>query len=416
MKPPQNHRVVVTGMGTLNALGNSLEAYWSKLEAGESGISRITHCDPAAYPTQVAGEVKNFEPKDFVGAKEVRRMSRVSHLAIAAAKMAVSDAHLKFEPTLATRYGVVLGTGSAAFPEVEQGTHTLFSKGGSRLSPFFVPTILPNMCTAQVALQLGLRGYNSTVITACASGTQSIGDASEVIRRGAADVILAGGADASISELGLAGFCAMRAMSSHYNTEPHRASRPFDRDRDGFVPGEGAGILVLESLEHALQRQARIYCEVVGFGSSCDAYHLSDPEPSGAGIIAAMQQALESAEIEASEVDYINAHATGTKGDVAETVAIKQVFGEYAYQVPINSTKSMLGHTLGAAGGIEAVATILQMQHGIVHPTINLDNPDPECDLDYVPQHSRPLAIKVAMSDSFGFGGQNAVVIFKQYL
>lgn len=408
-------RVVITGMGTLNPLASSLDEFWAGLEKGQSGVRRISAFDPAEYPSQVAGEVRGFEPKDFIGAKEIRRMSRVSQLAIAAAKMAVADAGLDIPTDAAGDYGIILGTGNSAFPEIEEEAQTFFEKGGRRISPFFLPTILPNMCTAQVAMHLGLQGFNSTVITACASGTQSIGDAAEVIRRGAAQVMLAGGADASISELGLAGFCSMRAMSSHYNDRPEQASRPFDAARDGFVPAEGAALLVLESLEHALSRQARIYAEVIGFGSSCDAYHLTDPDPSGAGIIRAMRQALKSAGLNPTEIDYINAHATATKGDVMETTAIKQVFGEAAYRIPVNATKSMLGHLFGAAGGVEAIATILQMEHQTVHPTINLATPDPQCDLDYVPQHSRPHAIKTAMSNSFGFGGQNAILIFQQY-
>ncbi len=408
-------RVVITGMGTLNPLAKSLDEFWERLEKGKSGVKRISAFDPTEYPSQIAGEVRDFEPKDYIGAKEVRRMSRVSQLAIAAAKMAVADAGLKIPANDASEYGIILGTGNSAFPEIEQEARTFFEKGGRRISPFFLPTILPNMCTAQVAMHLGLQGYNSTVITACASGTQSIGDAAEVIRRGAAQVMLAGGADASISELGLAGFCVMRAMSSHYNDRPEQASRPFDSARDGFVPAEGSALLVLESLEHALARQARIYAEVIGFGSSCDAYHLTDPDPSGAGIIRAMRQALKSAWLHPADIDYINAHATGTKGDVMETTAIRQVFGEGAYKIPVNATKSMLGHLFGAAGGVEAIATVLQMQHQTVHPTINLATPDPQCDLDYVPNQARPSVIKTAMSNSFGFGGQNAILIFQQY-
>ena len=413
--PYQPRRVVITGMGTLNPLANNLDDFWQKLEKGESGVRRIAAFDPSEYSSQVAGEVKGFEPKDFIGAKEIRRMSRVSQLAVAAAKMAVADAGLSIPADEAGDYGIILGTGNSAFPEIEEEARTFFEKGGRRISPFFLPTILPNMCTAQVAMHLGLEGFNSTVITACASGTQSIGDATEVIRRGAAEVMLAGGADASISELGLAGFCSMKAMSSHYNACPEKASRPFDSARDGFVPAEGAALLVLESLEHALERGARIYAEVVGFGSSCDAYHLTDPNPTGKGIVQAMKQAFKSSRLQPGDIDYINAHATGTKGDVMETTAIKTMFGEAAYRVPINATKSMLGHLFGAAGGVEAVATILQMQHQTLHPTLNLEEADPACDLDYVPLKSRPHRIRTAMSNSFGFGGQNAILILQQY-
>lgn len=413
--PYQPRRVVITGMGTLNPLANNLDEFWQKLQRGESGVQRIAAFDPSEYASQVAGEVKNFDPKEFIGAKEVRRMSRVSQMAVAAAKMAVADAGLTIPADEAGDYGIILGTGNSAFPEIEDEARTFFERGGRRISPFFLPTILPNMCTAQVAMHIGLEGFNSTVITACASGTQSIGDATEVIRRGAAEVMLAGGADASISELGLAGFCSMKAMSSHYNATPEKASRPFDSARDGFVPAEGAALLVLESLEHALERGARIYAEVVGFGSSCDAYHLTDPNPTGAGIVRAMRQAFKSGGLQPTDIDYINAHATGTKGDVMETTAIKKVFGEAAYRIPVNATKSMLGHLFGAAGGVEAIATILQMQHQTVHPTVNLEEPDPACDLDYVPLQARPHAIRTAMSNSFGFGGQNAILILQQY-
>ena len=408
-------RVVVTGLGTLNPLANNLEDFWASLKRGESGIRKITSFDASSYPTQVAGEVQDFEPTRYLGGKEVRRMSRVSQLAVAAAQLALQDANLTLRDDEAEEAGVILGTGSAAFPELEHGARVLIEKGGSRVSPFFVPTVLPNMCTAHVAMNLGFKGYNSTVITACASSSQSIGEAAEVIRRGAAQVMLSGGADASISELGMAGFCAARAMSSHYNDQPTRASRPFDRQRDGFVPAEGAGIVVLESLEHALARQARIYAEVIGFGSSCDAYHLTDPDPSGEGVGRAMRQAFRRAGLQPSDIQYINAHATGTKGDIMETVAIKGVFGERAYQIPINSTKSMIGHTLGAAGGIEAIATLLQMQHGLLHPTINLEERDPACDLNYLPDETRSIDLTYAMSNSFGFGGQNAILIFKRY-
>jgi len=290
--PAWGRRVVVTGMGTINPLAHTLEDFWAGLERGESAVRRIAAFDPSEYASQVAAEVKGFDPGKFIGAKEARRMSRVSQLAIAAAKLAVADAGLTIPEDDAGDYGIILGTGNSAFPEIEDEAQTFFEKGGRRISPFFLPTILPNMCTAQVAMHLGLEGYNSTVITACASGTQSIGDAAEVIKRGAAEVMLAGGADASISELGLAGFCSMRAMSSHYNETPEKASRPFDSARDGFVPAEGAALLVLESLDHALARGARIYAEVVGFGSSCDAYHLTDPEPTGAGVGRAMRQAF----------------------------------------------------------------------------------------------------------------------------
>ncbi|HEX2910119.1 MAG TPA: beta-ketoacyl-ACP synthase II [Chloroflexia bacterium] len=409
-------RVVVTGMGTINPLAHNVEDFWNGLKKGQSGIARMTLCDPSNYPTHIAGEVKDWDPKKFMDPKDARRMSRGSQFAVAAARQAVQDAGLKVEGDLADEYGVVWGTGNAAYPETEQGVRTMLEKGGMKLSPFFIPTILPNMPGAQIALQLGLKGYNSTLITACASSTQSVGEAAEIIRRGDAEVILTGGGEAPISELGLAGFSVMRAMSSARNEAPTTASRPFDKQRDGFVPSEGASALVLESLEHALARGAHIYAEVIGYGATCDAYHLVAPEPSGLGAVRAMRRALHSARMNPRDIDYINAHGTSTDlNDKMETVAVKKVFGDYAYQVPMSSTKSMIGHLLGGAGGVEAVATILMMKNEMIHPTINYEYPDEELDLDYVPNRARPYKIKVAMSNSFGFGGHNASIIFKQY-
>ncbi len=413
---PERRRVVVTGLGTVNPLAQNIEDYWQALKKGQSGIARMTLCDPTNYPTHVAGEVKEWDPRKFIDAKLARRMSRASQFAVAAAQQAIKDANLTIEGEMAEEYGVLLGTGNCAFPETEQGVRTMIEKGGMRLNPFFIPIILPNMCTAQVALNLGFKGYNATIITACASSTQSIGEAAEVIRRGDAEVIVTGGCEAPISELGLAGFSVMRAMSSSYNERPTTASRPFDKTRDGFVPSEGAGILVLESLEHALARNARIYAEIAGFGATCDAYHLVAPEPSGLGAVRAMRRALHNSKLSPRDIDYINAHGTSTEhNDQMETIAVKKVFGDYAYQVPMSSTKSMIGHLLGAAGSVEAIATILMMQNEMIHPTINYENPDEICDLDYVPNRARPYKVKVAMSNSFGFGGQNASLIIKEY-
>ncbi len=413
---PKPRRVVVTGMGTVNPLGHNLEEYWQALKKGQSGITYLSRVDPSAYPTKIGGEVKDWDPKKYIDAKEVRRMSRNSHFAVAAARQAIEDARLEVEGDMADEYGVIWGTGNCAYPETEQGARTMIEKGGMRLSPFFLPTILPNMPTAQIAMHLGFKGYNSTIITACASSTQSIGEAAEVIKRGDAEVMLTGGGEAPIGELGLAGFCVMRAMSTSRNDAPTTASRPFDKDRDGFVPSEGASALVLENLDHALARGARIYGEVVGFGATCDAYHLVAPEPSGLGAVRAMRRALHSAKLLPRDIDYINAHGTSTDlNDKMETVAVKKVFGEHAYQVPMSSTKSMLGHMLGGAGGVEAVATLLMMQNDLIHPTINYETPDEELDLDYVPNRARPAKIKVAMSNSFGFGGQNASIILKEY-
>lgn len=409
-------RVVVTGMGTVNPLGQSVEEYWQGLKKGQSGIARMTLCDPSAYPTQIAGEVKEFDPRKFIDPKEARRMSRNSQFAVASARQAVEDAGLRVEGDMADEYGVIWGTGNCAYPETEQGARLMIEKGGMKLSPFFIPTILPNMPAAQIAMQMGFKGYNSTIITACASSTQSIGEAFELIKRGDAEVVITGGGEAPISELGLAGFCVMRAMSTGHNDSPTAASRPFDRHRDGFVPAEGASALVLESLEHALARGARIYAEVVGYGATCDAYHLVAPEPSGMGAVRAMRRALHSARLSPRDVSYINAHGTSTDlNDKMETIAIKKVFGDYAYQIPVSSTKSMIGHLLGGSGGAEAVATILMMQNDLIHPTINYETPDDDLDLDYVPNRARPFKIKIAMSNSFGFGGHNASLILKEY-
>ena len=341
-------------------------------------------------------------------------MSRASQFAVAAARQALADAGLD-ETTLPDDAGVLVGTGNSAFPEIEAATRTLLEKGGMRMSPFAMPAVLPSMSAGQIAIQLGLRGYNSTVSTACAASTQAIGEAVEVLRRGAASILLAGGTEAPICELGLAGFCVMRAMSTR-NDEPARASRPFDADRDGFVPGEGAGMLVLETLAGARARGARIYAELLGFGSSSDAFHVTAPPPDASGAVRAMTWALRNAGVAPEEIDYINAHGTATPiNDVAETRAIKHVFGEHARRLPISSTKSMHGHCLGAGGSLEAMATICALREGVIPPTINLDQPDPECDLDYVPHVARRQPIATALSNSFGFGGQNAVLVIARY-
>ena len=409
-------RVVITGMGTVNPMAQNLEDYWAALKKGQSGIGPLTLCDTTPYPTKIAGEVKDWTPTKYIDTKEARRMSRGSQFAVSSARQAIEDAGLQVEGDMADDYGVVWGTGNCAYPETEQGVRTMLDKGGMRLSPFFIPTILPNMPAAQIAMQLGFKGYNSTIITACASSTQSIGEAAELIKRGDAEVVLTGGGEAPICEVGLAGFSVMRAMSRERNEAPTTASRPFDKDRDGFVPSEGGAALVLENLDHALARGARIYAEIVGFGATCDAYHLVAPEPGGMGAVRAMRRALHSAKLSPRDISYINAHGTSTEhNDKMETIAVKKVFGDYAYQIPISSTKSMIGHLLGGSGAVEAVATILMMQNNLIHPTINYETPDEELDLDYVPNRARPFDIKIAMSNSFGFGGQNASIIFKKY-
>ena len=411
----EGRRVVVTGMGVISPLGCSVERYWRGLLDGRSGVGLITHFDATPYPCRIAAEVRDFDPLDFIDQKEARRMARFSQMAVAATRIALEDARLQIGPANADRVGVFLGTGIGSFTTIEQECRTLVAKGGMRMSPFFIPMMLPNMAAAQVSRLFGAKGYSSTAITACAAGTQAIGEASDVIRRGDAEVMLAGGTEASICELGLAGFCIMRALTSR-NEEPARASRPFDANRDGFVPAEGAGVLVLEELGHAIRRGAPIYAEVVGYGCSSDAFHMVMPEPDGDGAARAMKMAIANAGLTPEDIGYINAHGTSTPlNDATETRAIKRVFGERASRVPISSTKSMIGHLLGAAGAVEAVACIMSLRDGMVHPTINHETPDPECDLDYVPNVARRVSLRYALSNSFGFGGQNACLVFGRY-
>lgn len=405
--------VVVTGIGAISPLGHNVEELWSSLLQGLSGIGQITLCKTEGYPTTIAGEVKDFDPTEYMDFKAARRMARFSQFAVAAASMALRNAGLNLDTEDRDRVGVLLGNGNGGLPNIQEETQTIMTRGGNRVSPFFMAMQLPNMAAAQVSIIFGLSGYNSTVTTACAAGSQAIGEAVEVIRHGRADVMVTGGTEAGISEIGLAGFCAARALSTR-NHEPQRASRPFDKDRDGFVAGEGAGILVIEELSHALARGASILAEVAGYGASADAYHIVAPDAAGAGAAKAMQWALEDAGLLPSDVDYINAHGTATPlNDQVETLAIKRVFGEAAYAIPISSTKSMIGHLLGAAGGIEAVACVQTLRSQIIHPTINYETPDPQCDLDYVPNVARPASVRVALSNSFGFGGQNACLVFK---
>jgi len=409
-------RVVITGLGALTPLGNSAEEFWQGLLAGRSGIARMTLCDPSGYPCQVAGEVKDFNPRDYMDFKEARRMARFSQFAVAATRMALDDAGLDVAREDPERLGVLLGNGNGGFPNIEQECRNMLEKGGMKIDPFFMPKQLPNMAAGLVSLTFGLKGYTSTVITACAAATQAIGEAAEVIRRGKAEVMVTGGTEAGISELGLAGFSVMRALSTRSNDAPEKASCPFDARRDGFVPAEGAGILILEELEHALARGAKIYCELAGYGASSDAYHMVAPDAEGEGAARAMRWALKDAGITPDGVSYINAHGTSTPlNDATETLAIKKVFGGAAYNIPISSTKSMIGHLLGAAGGVEAIASILPIRDGIIHPTINYEEPDPDCDLDYVPNEARRKQVDVVLSNSFGFGGQNACLVFKRY-
>ncbi len=406
-------RVVVTGMGLVTPLGTGLEKTWKALCAGKSGIARITRFDPTDYPCQIAGEVPDFDPAAFIEKKEIKKMDLFIHFAVGAAQMAVDDAGLKVTGENADRVGVYIGAGIGGLPAIEHYHKILLEKGADRVSPFFIPMVIINLASGQVAIRLGARGPNSCAVTACATGNHCIGDAFRLIQRGDADVMLAGGTEAAITPLGVAGFAAARALSRR-NDDPAHASRPFDRDRDGFVLGEGAGVVVLEELETARRRGARIYGEVVGYAMNSDAHHITAPPDDGEGAIRCMEMAIKDAGVSKDEIGYINAHATSTFADKIETQAIKGVFGDRAYRIPVSSTKSMTGHLLGAAGGVEAVFSLLAIHRGVVPPTINLEHPDPECDLDYVPGRAREVSVKVALSNSFGFGGVNACLLFKR--
>jgi len=409
-------RVVITGMGAMTPLGETPEEYWKNLVAGTSGIGPMTLCDPEGYPCQISGEVSGFDPDTYIGNKEARRMARFTQLAVAAALQAVEAADYDISKDDPYRVGVLLGNGNGGFPTLEENCRILADRGGMRMSPFFFPMILPNMAAAAVSRYTGAHGYNSTATTACAASNQAMGEAVSVIRRGAADVMLAGGTEAGISLLGLSGFAVMRALSTR-NDEPQKASRPFDAGRDGFIPSEGSVIMVLESLEHAIGRGANILAELAGFGSTSDAGHPVQPEESGVSAAAAMHMALNDAQVSLNQVDYINAHGTSTPlNDALETVAIKRLFGDLAHKIPISSTKSMIGHSLGAAGSLDAAACVKTITEAAIHPTVNYDVPDPECDLDYVPNQSRAADVQVALSNAFGFGGQNACLVFRKYV
>jgi 3-oxoacyl-[acyl-carrier-protein] synthase II len=406
-------RVVVTGLGLVTPLGTGVEKTWQALCAGESGIRRISKFDPTGYDAQIAGEVTDFDPARFIEKKEIKKMDTFIHYAVGAAQLAVDDAGLKVAPEEATKVGVYIGSGIGGLGSIEHYHDVLKEKGPGRVSPFFIPMTIINLASGQVAIRIGAKGPNSCAVTACATGNHCIGDAYRLIQRDQADVMVAGGAEAAVTPLGVAGFAAAKALSFR-NGEPTRASRPFDKDRDGFVLGEGAGVVVIEELEHARRRGARVYAEVIGYGMNSDAYHITAPPEEGEGAVRCMELALKDAGISKDQIGYINAHGTSTMADAIETKAIKTVFGERAYGIPVSSTKSMTGHLLGAAGGIEAVFSILALFHGLLPPTINLENPDPACDLDYVPNKARPSAITTALSNSFGFGGVNACLIFKR--
>lgn len=408
-------RVVITGCGVISSLGQDSNTFWKNILAGKSGVSRIESFDTSNYATKIAAEVKDFNPEDFIDKKEVKRTDRFVQFGIAAAKLALQDAGLEITSENAERIGVYVGSGIGGLRTFEEQLEILFTKGPRRVSPFFIPMMIANMASGVISIHTGAKGPNSAAITACATGTHAIGDAANIIRRGDADVMIAGGTEASIRPTGIAGFNAARALSTR-NDEPERASRPFDAERDGFVMGEGAGVVILESLEHALARGANIIAEVVGYGMTGDAYHLTQPAPEAEGASRAMLAALKDAGLETNDVDYINAHGTSTEyNDRYETIAIKNTFGEHAYRLAVSSTKSMTGHLLGAAGGIETIICALALRDQILPPTINYENPDPDCDLDYVPNQARPAKVNVALSNSLGFGGHNATIILRKY-
>ncbi len=409
----EKRRVVVTGIGAVSPVGNSAEESWKAILEGKSGIGPLTRLDSDKFPVKVAAEVKDFDIEQYISRKDARKMDRFTHYALASSIMAMKDANLELEGDLALRTGVWIGSGIGGMETHEQQFLTFQEKGYRRVSPFFVPMMIPDMAAGQVSIYHGAKGINTCTVTACASGTNSIGDAFEVIRRGDADVMITGGAEAPITTMAVAGFCANTALS--LNPDPATASRPFDKERDGFVIGEGAGILILEEYEHAIARGAKIYAELVGYGATGDAHHITAPAPGGEGGARAMQQAIEQSGISPDKIDYINAHGTSTAyNDQFETMAAKEVFGEHAYKLTMSSTKSMTGHLLGAAGGLEAIFTVKALQEGILPPTINVVNADPECDLDYVTEGARKADITYAMSNSLGFGGHNATLVFKK--
>ena len=407
-------RVVVTGLGAISPIGNNLDDFWQALLQGKNGVGKLTAFDCSKFTSHIAAEVKNFNPEEILNSKQIRRMDRFVQFGVYAAKMAFDDCGIDMAKEDAGRIGVLVGSGIGGLHTIEEQVEVYLTKGPSRLSPFLIPMLIVNMASGQISIVLGLKGPNSCVATACASGTHAIGDAFKIIQRADADAMVTGGTEGCITPVGFGGFCALKALSTR-NDDPAHASRPFDKDRDGFVMGEGAGILVLEELEHARKRGAKIYCEVIGYGMTGDAYHMTAPDPTGDGAAACMAACVKDACIAPEEVSYINAHGTSTKyNDEIETKAIKKVFGKHAYKLAVSSTKSMTGHLLGAAGGVEAVACAMAIKHDIIPPTTNLHNPDPECDLDYVPNKARKTRVNIALSNSLGFGGHNTAIAMRK--
>ncbi len=408
-------RVVITGLGLVTPIGLGRQAFWEATKRGDSGVGRVTRFDAHRLPTQIAAEVKGFEPTDFLDRKTARRSDRFTQLGVAAARLAIADSGLNLEAEDRSRIGVWVGTGIGGIETYDQQHRVLSERGPDRINPFFIPMLICNMAGSQIAIEFGLKASNSCIVSACATATNAIGESLRILQRGEADVMLAGGTEASITELAFAGFCAIKAMSTR-NQEPTRASRPFDRERDGFVMGEGSGVLILETLEHAQKRNACIYAELVGYATNCDAYHVVQPDPEGRGAAKAMSDAVKDSDCQLTEIDYINAHGTSTDlNDQMETKAIKAVFGEHAAKLAVSSTKSMTGHLLGASGAVELIATSLAATNQWIPPTINYENADPDCDLDYVPNQGRPGIIRYALSNSFGFGGHNATVVIRRW-
>jgi 3-oxoacyl-[acyl-carrier-protein] synthase II len=411
----QPRRVVVTGIGTISALGHTLEDFWGSLTKGRSGIARVTRFDPTDFPSKVGAEVRDFDPGRYMDPKEAKRNDRYTQLAVAASRLAIEDAKVDPAKLVPERFGVIIGSGIGGMETIENQSRVLFERGPGRVSPFTIPSLIANIAAGVVAIEFKAKSVNFGVVSACASGSHALGEALRHIRDGHADIMLSGGSEAAITRLGYAGFCNMKAMSTDFNDTPEKASRPFDKLRDGFVMGEGAGVLVIETLEHAQARGARIYCELAGYGATCDAYHITGQDQEGKGLALCLDRALAEAGVKKEEVGYINAHGTSTPiNDRCETLAIKRTFGEHARALSISSTKSMTGHLLGAAGGVEAAVCCLAIHHGVIPPTINYENPDPDCDLDYTPNAARQRKVDVAVSNNLGFGGHNASLVFRR--
>ena len=411
----QKERIFVTGMGVVSALGEDIDTFWNNLTSGKSGLGPVTHFDTEGFPTKVAGQANDFDVTKYMDPKEAKRNDRYTHFGLAASKLAVEDSGIDFDTVDRDRVGVIVGSGIGGMETIEQQARNLIEKGPRRVSAFMIPALISNIASGVVAIEYGLKGPNFGVVSACATGSHAIGESMRIMQSGDADIMIAGGSESSITALAFAGFCSMKAMSSNYNDDPTTSSRPFDLNRDGFVMGEGAGVLVLETESSAKKRGAKVYAEVVGYGCTNDAYHITAPTPDGYGLSLAIKNCLKKAGVNPEQVDYINAHGTSTKyNDLTETGCIKNVFGEQAYKIPVSSTKSMTGHLLGAAGAIEAIACIKSINTGVVPPTMNYSTPDPECDLDYVPNEAREVKVDYALSNNLGFGGHNTSILFKK--